>query len=371
MAEWSIPIVRPSLPPFDEMEAELRQIWGSGRITLGPFAERFEELVCRTQGVGHAVAVSSCTSGLMLAWRALGLTGEVIVPSFTFTATVEAFLWNGLVPVFADCLEGTGTIDPAAVERAITPRTAAICPVTIFGLPPDVDAIESIAAVHGIPVVYDTAQGAGALYRGCPLGGFGVAEVFSLSPTKVVTAMEGGVVTTNDAGLAAKVRSLRDYGKVDGGKDYFAAGLSARMPEVCAAVARRNLEAVEAARSRRLAICGRYREALGGLPAIGFQEQPGDRRSGLNYFVVLVGPGAPVTREALAAALDARGIQTKPYFHPPVHRQSYLAGRAVVPPEGLPETERWAAASLALPLYNAMTDGEAESVIKAVAEAWR
>jgi dTDP-4-amino-4,6-dideoxygalactose transaminase len=367
----SIPIVRPSLPPFEEIEAELRQIWGSGRITLGPFTERFEQRICASQGVAHAVAVSSCTSGLMLVWRALGLTGEVIVPSFTFTATVEAFLWNGLTPVFADCLPGTGTIDPEAVERAIGPRTAAICPVTIFGLPPDIDAIESIAGARGIPVVYDTAQGAGALFHGRPLGGFGVAEVFSLSPTKVVTAMEGGVVTTNDAALAAKARSLRDYGKVDGGKDYFAAGLSARMPEVCAAVAVRNLDALETARLRREKIAARYREGLGDLPGIAFQEMPPDRRSGLNYFVILVGPDAPVEREALAAGLDAAGIQTKPYFHPPVHQQSYLAGRCVAPAEGLPRTDRWAAASLALPLFNAMADSEVETVIAAVRRGWR
>ncbi|MES4785175.1 MAG: DegT/DnrJ/EryC1/StrS family aminotransferase, partial [Nitrospiraceae bacterium] len=151
----------------------------------------------------------------MLVPRALGLRpgSEVIVPSFTFAATAQALLWNGLIPVFCDCLPGTCTLDPRDVERTLSPFTTAICAVTVYGLPPDIDALSDVGRHAGGPVYFDSAQGLGATYRGRALGVWGACEVFSLSPTKVVTAVEGGLITTNDAELADRVRAMRDYGK--------------------------------------------------------------------------------------------------------------------------------------------------------------
>ena len=198
---------------------------------MGGVVREFEAEVCRLTGARHAVAFSSCTAGLMLAPKAMNLPsgGEVIVPSFTFAATAQALAWNSLVPVFCECLPGTLALDPEDVMRNITPKTVAICPVCIFGLPPDINELLEVGRRKGIPVYFDSAQGLGATYKGRQAGGFGVAEVFSLSPTKVVTAVEGGLVTTNDDELADRLRAMRDYGKdPKNSEDMAFLGLSAR-----------------------------------------------------------------------------------------------------------------------------------------------
>jgi hypothetical protein len=206
---------------------------------VGGVVREFEAEVCRLTGARHAVAFSSCTAGLMLAPKAMNLPsgGEVIVPSFTFAATAQALAWNGLVPVFCDCLPGTCALDPEDVEQNITGKTVAFCPVYIFGLPPDMDGLLDLGRRKGLPVYFDSAQGLGATYKARQAGGFGVAEVFSLSPTKVVTAVEGGLVTTNDDELADRLRAKRDYGKdPKHPEDMAFLGLSARMNELHATV---------------------------------------------------------------------------------------------------------------------------------------
>jgi dTDP-4-amino-4,6-dideoxygalactose transaminase len=234
-----LPIIRPTLPNLRQLKELLEAAWETGIVTVGSTVRAFEEEACRKVGAEHAVALSSCTAGLLLVPRALGLhpEGEMIVPSFTFAATAQALVWNQLVPVFCDCLPGTCALDPEDVERNITPKTVAICPVYVYGLPPDMDALVDLGRRKEIPVYFDSAQGLGATYQGKPAGGFGACEVFSLSPTNVVTAIEGGLVTTDDAALAGLLRSLRDYGKdPDNGEDMAYLGLSARMSEVHAAV---------------------------------------------------------------------------------------------------------------------------------------
>src|SRR5262249_32867661 len=149
---------------------------------------RFESAAAEWLGVPHCVAVSSCTSGLILVLRALGLAGEVIIPSFTFFATAHAARWNGLQPVFADCDADTWNIDPADVERRITPRTTGIMAVHLYGNPCNVDALERIAKKHNLKLIFDAAHAFGTEYRGVRVGGFGDAEVFSLSPTKLLVA---------------------------------------------------------------------------------------------------------------------------------------------------------------------------------------
>src|SRR5437867_2782920 len=176
-----MPIIRPTLPTFREFEELVRPGWEEGMVTTGSVVRAFEQEVCRRTGAAEAVAMSSCTAGLMLAIRALELPAgaEVIVPSFTFAATAQALVWNGLVPVFCDCLPGTCTLDPRDAERNLSAQTSAICGVTIYGLPPDVDSILDLGRRKGLPVYFDSAQGLGATYRGRPLGSFGVCEVFS------------------------------------------------------------------------------------------------------------------------------------------------------------------------------------------------
>lgn len=366
-----LPIIRPTLPALAEVEELILSSWETGIVTVGSTVRAFEEEACRQTGVGHAVAVSSCTAGLLLVPRALGLPteGEVIVPSFTFAATAQALVWNRLVPVFCDCLPGTCTLDPEDVERNITPKTVAIYPVYVYGLPPDMEALVDLGRRKEIPVYFDSAQGLGATYRGRPAGRFGVCEVFSLSPTKVVTAIEGGLVTTDDAALAGRLRSLQDYGKdPSNGEDMAYLGLSARMSEMHAAVgllSLRRMDELVKARLDRIAI---YRDRLGGLPGCRVQEFPADRTSSGNYFVLFVTDRARRTRDQVSEALKQQGIQTKRYFFPPVHQQTIFRQYPMRVSDRLANTLKASAEGLALPLYSHMTEDQQERVCQAVEE---
>ncbi|MCX7608603.1 MAG: DegT/DnrJ/EryC1/StrS family aminotransferase [Anaerolineales bacterium] len=245
-----LPMVRPVLPSFEEMREGIQTILQTGMVTKGPFMRQFEAEMAAHLGVKHAVAVSSCTLGMMLVHQALGLRGEVVVPSFTFMATVSALVWAGLKPVFADVDAQTFNLDPAAAEAAITPQTTAIVAVHQFGNPADIEGLQEVARRHNLKLIFDAAHGAGALYRGEPVGKQGDAQIFSLSPTKLLITGEGGIVATNDDDLAAKVRIGREYGN-DGNYDSAFAGLNARMPELSALLGLHSLKRLEEAARHR------------------------------------------------------------------------------------------------------------------------
>jgi dTDP-4-amino-4,6-dideoxygalactose transaminase len=366
----TLSIIRPTLPSFSEVAGLIHQQWEAGMVTVGPLVKALEEEACRQTGAHYAVALSSCTSGLMLVPRVLGLRpgSEVIVPSFTFAATAQALLWNGLVPVFCDCLPGTCTLDPQDVERNLSPYTVAICGVSVYGLPPDIEALLDIGRRAGLPVYFDSAQGMGATYRGQPLGGWGTCEVFSLSPTKVVTSIEGGLVTTNNASLADSIRAMRDYGKDGKGEEMIYLGLSARMSDLHAAVglwSLRRMHDFVKARVRRITD---YRERLGSLPGCWVQEFPNDRTTSGNYFVLFITDQANQSRDQVYELLKKAGIQTKRYFYPPVHKQAILERFPMRVSRRLTHTLKASHEGLALPLYSHMTDEEFETVCRQVEE---
>lgn len=362
-------IIRPTLPSLQEVSELVRASWDSGVVTVGQTVRAFEEEVCRRTGARFAVGLSSCTAGLMLAPQALHLPAgsEIIVPSFTFAATAQALVWNGFVPMFCDCLPGTCTLDPEDVERNLSAKTAAICPVYIYGLPPDIEPLLDIGKRKGLPVYFDSAQGLGATYQGKPAGGFGACEIFSMSPTKVVTAVEGGVVTTNDDDLAQRLRSMRDYGKDPvNGEDMMYLGLSARMNELNAAVALLSLRNIDALVSARRARIARYRERLGALPGCWVQQYPANRATSGNYFVLFVSDKAKRSRDEVYAALKEVGIQTKRYFYPPVHQQTIFQRFPMRVSARLTQTVQTSNEGLALPLYSHMTDAQFELVCRRV-----
>jgi dTDP-4-amino-4,6-dideoxygalactose transaminase len=363
-SEQPIPLIRPTLPDMAQVMEMFRQSRESGAVTSGQIVRTFEEEVCRFTGANHAVAVSSCTSGLILAFAAMDFPdgAEVVVPSFTFAATVAALTWNRLVPVYVDCLPGTMTIDPDEVAEAIGPRTAAVCPVNIFGLPPHMDRLQEVSAETGVPLLSDSAQALGSTFGGKPAGGFGLCEVFSLSPTKVVTAIEGGLVTANDRLLAEKLRSMRDYGKGPDGEDMVYNGLSARMSELHAAVGLIGLRDAPRLIKARLRLIARYRARLAKLPGCRVQEFPDDRTSSGNYFTLTIGNGAKLARDAVYEKLKSRNIQTKRYFHPPVHAQTAFKDRPHRIVGDLSHTWSAARESLALPLYSHLTDHQQDRV---------
>jgi len=363
-----IPIIRPTLPDMNRIVEVLQDSYESGSVTLGRVVQLLEEEAARFTKTKYAVAVSSCTSGLILSFASLGLPkgAEVVVPSFTFAATVQALLWNGLTPVYVDCLPGKMTIDPEEVVKALGPRIAAIYPVSIFGLPPDVDQLTEISAHHGIPLIFDSAQGFGSTYKGKPAGGFGLCEVFSLSPTKVITAIEGGLVTTNSEELANNMRSMRDYGKGPNGDEMIFNGLSARMSEFHASVGLLSLRNARALIQARLRLIQKYRERTKDMRGCEVQEFPQDRVTSGNYFTLLIGPDARMDRQGVYEALMAHGVQSKKYFSPPVHSQQAFRNYPHRVVGDLRKTWLVSKSSLALPLYSHMTDSQQDRVCDAL-----
>ena len=348
-------IVKPSLPSPQEMQPGMEEIISSGMVTKGKYLKAFEEAAAEHLQVKHAVAVSSCTTGLMLTYQGLGLTGDVVVPSFTFMATVSALVWAGLRPVFADVDFGTTNLDPAAAEAAITPNTSAIVAVHNFGNPAEVEALQEVANRHHLKLVFDAAHGFGAIYQGKPVGAQGDANSYSLSPTKLLIAGEGGIVATNHDDLADKIRIGREYGN-SGNYDSAFAGINARMPEFNALLGWHSLQRLEAGARRRNEVVDLYQRELGKLPGIDFQTvREGNRNSYKDFSITIEAEAFGLTRDELQQALTAENIDTRTYYDPPVHR--HTAYKHYAPPDiSLPNTEKLAAQSLSLPVWSKMDD---------------
>jgi dTDP-4-amino-4,6-dideoxygalactose transaminase len=299
----------------------------------------------------------------MLVLRAMGLRGDVILPSFTFVATAHAVAWNGLRPVFADVDRETLTLDPESVRGAPAEGPAAVVATHVYGTPCDVEGLAHAAAELGVPLVFDAAHAFGSLAGGEPVGRFGDAEVFSLTPTKTVVGAEGGLVTTANDELAEACRIGRDYAN-PGDYDARFVGLNARLSEVHAAVALGSLDGVEGRVRERGRLAGLYREALADVPGMAFPAvRPGDRSTVKDMAVLVDQEGFGVGADALSRALAAEGVETRRYYSPPVHRmRPYRGSRA----GDLPVTEWAAARALALPLWIGMGEAQVAGVTDAV-----
>ncbi len=356
-----IPIARPELPPLERYVELLRDVWDSRMLSnFGPYARRLEAGAARYLDAAGVRAVASGDLGLVIALAALELPagGEVIVPSFTFNSTVNAILWNGLTPVFADIHPERLTLDAEEVTRLRSPRTAAVVATHVFGNPCDHDAIR--AAAEGTPVVYDAAHAFGSLYRGRHAGTLGDLEVFSLSGTKLVTSAEGGLVVAREDALLRRLDYLRAYGFQDDYESHMV-GINAKISELNAALGALTLETVEDAVARRQAIAARYHAELGGTPGLAFQVVDGRDRSTYKDFAILCAGG----REGIEARLAAAGIQTKRYFRPTHTMRAYR--RWATRP--LPRTEDVYRRILCLPIFNEMRDAQVDEVARAVRTA--
>lgn len=359
-----VQMVRPVLPDLPELAGDVQSILSSGMVTKGRYLEAFERAVAEHLGVEHAVAVSSCTSGLMLSYRGLGLYGDVVVPSFTFMATASALVWSNLRPVFADVDRGTTNLFSEAAEAAITSNTTAIVAVHNFGNPAEIDALASLAERHGLALIFDAAHGFGSLYQGVPVGKQGTAQVFSLSPTKLLISGEGGIVATNDGELADFIRRGREYGNT-GNYDAGFAGLNARMPEFNALMGLNSLKRLEGAALRRNETAAIYQEVLGSLPGVGFQVvRPKNRNSYKDFSITIDTTSFGLDRDLLALALAAENIDTRKYYQPPVHRQT--AYRHFFNGHPLPGTDWLAANSLSFPMWSNMEPDVALGICEAV-----
>lgn len=363
-----IPILRPALPVVEALMPSLKKAFESGQITNASNVKEFEALTADYLGVKYCIAVSSCTSGLILVQKCLGLKGEVIVPSFTFHATVHSVLWNNLTPVFIDCREDTFNIDEKKIEGLITKTTSAILAVYLYGNPPNMERLERIADRYGLRLIFDAAHAFGSRYNGSNAGRFGDAEVFSLSPTKLLITGEGGLIATNNKELADKLRIGRNYGD-SGDYDCAFSGLNARMPEFNAILGIEGLKMIDSRIRRRNRIAGIYTDFFKNYPGISFQTIEDTNLSTFkDYSIIVESEMLGIDREILGIALREENIDTRKYFYPPVHRQkAYNTCNG----DGLEVTERLASRVLSLPIYSLLSDKEIEKICYAFARIIR
>ena len=335
----------------------------------GPLTREFEQQIASLLGVKHVVALCNATAGLEIASKALGLTGEVIVPSYTFIATAHALHWQGIKPVFCDIDPVTHNLDPACIEKLITPQTTGIVGVHVWGRPCDTGAIESLAGKYGLRVMYDAAHAFGCSQKGRMIGRFGECEVFSFHATKFINCFEGGAVTTNNGELAEKMRLMRNFG-FKGFDNVIYSGVNGKMSEVCAAMGLTNLEAmediIEVNRRNYLA----YREELQSVPGISLIRYDESEHNNFQYVVIEVEPDVyPRSRDEIIDALHAENVIARKYFWPGCHRMEPYRTEQSDVWKRLPETECIAAKVIVLPTGQAVDEKTVGRVCGIIREA--
>ena len=357
-------VCRPNIGDRARLLERFKQILDSRWLTNdGPFVKEFEQRIAELVGVKHCVAMCNGTVALEIAIRALGMTGEVIVPSFTFIATAHALQWQGITPVFCDIDPRTQSLDPGKVEQAITPRTTGIIGVHVWGHTCDIDALAEIAARRGLKLLFDAAHAFACSYKGRMIGSFGDAEVFSFHATKFFNTLEGGAVVTNDDELAMKLRLMRNFGFTDYDK-VSDLGTNGKMNEISAAMGLTSLESLDEfiAVNRRNYL--RYREEL--RDVAGARVLTYDETESCNYQYVVLELDEAVTRivsrDELWRILTAENVMARRYFYPGCHRMEPY--RSNLPGLLLPETDRLAERVLCLPTGTAV----AESDIKIICQ---
>jgi dTDP-4-amino-4,6-dideoxygalactose transaminase len=341
---------RPNIGDRERLMARIVEILDDRWLTNhGPKSQELEGKLAEFVGAKHCILTSNATAGLEVAIRALGLSGEVIVPSFTFVATAHALRWLGITPVFADVDPETHNLDPTAVEKMISPRTTGILGVHLWGRPCNIQALSRIAQRHGLKLLFDAAHALGCSYQGRMIGNHGDAEVFSFHATKICNSFEGGAVVTNDDQLAAKVRLMTNFGFADY-DTVTSLGTNAKMNEVSAAMGLTSLESYAPfVAANRLAF-EEYRDGLVDLPGISLIRYSERETPNFHYVVLQIDPGsAGLTRDQLQDILRAENVLARRYFFPGVHRMQPYRSDLTVTTHTLSTTESLCERVLCLP----------------------
>lgn len=321
----------------------------------GAYVTEFERRIAQVVDVAHCVAMCNATVGLEIAIRALGLTGEVIIPSFTFVATAHALQWQEIRPIFCDIDPLTHTLDPKRIEELITDRTSGIIGVHLWGRPCDIDGLSEIARRYNLKLLFDSAHAFGCSYKGRMIGRFGDAEVFSFHATKFLNALEGGAVVTNDAELAQKLRLMRNFGFTSYDKTD-SIGVNGKLNEVSAAMGLTNLDSMDEFIATNRRHYEQYHHELSGLDGVGFASYDANERSNYQYVVLEIDETKTiVSRDQLLQILHAENILARRYFYPGCHRMEPYRSLYPEADKSLPNTDHVAARVLTLPTGQAIT----------------
>jgi perosamine synthetase len=363
-----------SAPWLDEREEELVvDVLRSGRLSLGPTIDRFEEMFAEAVGAPYAAAVSSGTAGLHLLCVAAGIApgDEVITSPYSFVASANCGIYEGATPAFADVDPRTWNLDPAAVEAAITPRTKAVVAVDIYGYPSELEELQAICDRNGLVLIDDACEALGARYGGRPVGAQGQDAVFAFYPNKQITTGEGGVVTTHSEATWRLLTSLRNQGRADGGGwlEHARLGFNYRIDDIRAAIGIGQLEKLDAIVEARREAAARYARFLADVDGL-LLPRADDERHLRSWFVYVVKLPSGTDRERVIAELDAAGVQTARYL-PCIHLQPYMRERYGFG-EGLcPVAEELSALTLALPFHARIPEDDQAYVVDALRAALR
>ena len=363
--------VRMSSADLDDSDVQaVVKVIRSGRLALGPQTRAFEQLISDYVGVRHAVAVNSGTSALHLAVRALGIGpgDEVLVPSFTFASSVNAILFEGATPVFVDIEPETYNLDPADLERKVTPRTRAIMAVDLFGHPAEWDEIADIAARHGLRVIDDSCEALGAAYRGRKLGQFGDAAAFAFYPNKQMTTGEGGILVTDDDEIARLARSMRNQGRSEMGAwlSHERLGYNYRIDEMSAALGASQFQRLETFLAKRARVAQMYTAQIAQLERV---RPPVVRpHVQMSWFVYVVTLEEGLSRDGVMRTMEGMDIPTRGYFAP-IHTQPYIRERFGDLRGQLPVTESISQRTIALPFHNHVDEATVEFVCEGLRRA--
>ena len=361
-------VTQPFLPPLEEFLPYLEKIWDNRILTNGgPFHQDFERALCEHLGVEHVALFTNGTLALVTALQALRITGEVLTTPYSFVATSHALLWNGIRPIFVDIDPDTLNLDPAKLEAAITPQTTAILPVHCYGHPCEVEAIQRIADIYNLKVIYDAAHAFGVRDTGGSILRHGDLSVLSFHATKTFSTFEGGAIVCPDAKTKQRIDHLKNFGFVDE-TTVIAPGINGKMSEFNAALGLLQLKYIDTAIARRAAIDRLYRDLLADVPGIRCLADSGEAVANHGYFPILVEPDYPLSRDALYDKLKANGYHARRYFYPLISQFPMYRGLPSARRDNLPVATMMAERVLCLPIYPALEEATIRAIAGIVAD---
>lgn len=365
--DTKITVTSPLIPPLDEFTAYLQQIWDSRHITNdGIFHQQLEEKLSEYLGVKHISLFTNGTLPLLVSLQALRITGEVITTPYSFVATTHSLWWNGIKPVFVDIDPKTGNLDPNKIEAAITPRTTAIMPVHVYGNPCDTKAIEEIASIYGLRVIYDGAHAFGVSVNGKSLLLAGDMSTLSFHATKAYSTIEGGAIISHNPATKQRIDYLKNFGFADE-TVVIGTGINAKLDEVRAAYGLLNLNYIDDAIKKRQRVALRYREELADIQGISFFEEKPNIKYNYAYFPIFVDSTKyKMTRDDLYEKLKVNNIYGRRYFYPLISTFSTYCELESARVANLPHAHQMSNSVICLPIHHNLTDSDVERVIHVI-----
>jgi len=348
----SIFVTQPHLPPLEEFIPYLEQIWDNKILTnSGPIHQQFEQAICDYLGVKYCSLVGNGTMALIVALRALQITGEVITTPYSFVATAHSLLWNGNRPIFCDIDPLTLNIDTNKIESLITPETTAILPVHVYGTPCDDHELQRIADIYDLKIIYDAAHSFGVKKDGISVCNYGDASILSFHATKVFHTFEGGAIITNNPELKKRIDNIRNFGYKD---EVTVAdnGINAKMSEIHAAMGMMMLNEYDSIVAERKEVVKKYDEALNGISGISrYLPSPIENRNYAYYPIFVDKNKYGISRDELYQRLKEKGIYTRRYFYPLISNMSTYCSFDSAIVSKLPIANKASESVLCLPLY--------------------